>query len=231
MKRPVALAWSGGKDSARALLALRADPAVEVVSLFTTVTEDFDRISMHGIRREVLLAQARATGLPVEIVGIRAGGDDEAYSRAMSGGLERLAARWPGLRTMAFGDLFLEDVRAWREGRLARAGWEGAFPLWGRNTTELAREVWVLGFRTTICCVDTTQLAATFAGREYDPVLLRELPPTVDPCAERGEFHTCVHAGPVFSRPLTLVRGEVVLREGRFAFCDLSLAAGQGPPD
>lgn len=228
MRRPVALAWSGGKDSARALLALRADPEVEVVSLLTTITEDFDRISMHGIRREVLLAQASAAGLPVEIVGIRAGGGDDAYSRAMADGLARLAARWPGLRTVAFGDLFLEDVRAWREARLAQAGWEGSFPLWGRNTTELAREVWTLGFRTTVCCVDTAQLAASFAGREYDPALLHDLPPGVDPCAERGEFHTCVHAGPVFSRPLALVQGEIVLRDERFAFCDLSLARGQG---
>lgn len=231
MKRPVALAWSGGKDSARALLALRADPEVEVVALLTTVTEDFDRVSMHGIRREVLVAQAGAAGLPLETVGIRAGGDDEAYSRAMANGLERLAARWPGLRTMAFGDLFLEDVRAWREERLARVGWEGRFPLWGRNTAELAQEVWALGFRTTICCVDTAQLAATFAGREYDPELLRELPAGVDPCAERGEFHTCVHAGPVFAHPLTLVRGEVVLRDQRFAFCDLMLAGGRASPE
>jgi uncharacterized protein (TIGR00290 family) len=224
VKEPVVLAWSGGKDSARALLALREDPEVEVVSLLTTVTVEYGRISMHGIRREVLHAQAAATGLPVEEVPIHAGGGDESYSAAMAEALGRLGARWPTLRSVAFGDLFLADVRAWREERLAEVGWRGRFPLWGRDTAELAREVIALGFRTTICCVDTEQLPIGFAGREYDAALLAQLPAGVDPCAERGEFHTCVHAGPIFRRPLTLRRGEVVLREGRFGFCDLALA-------
>ena len=217
------MAWSGGKDSARALHALRLDPAVEVVALLTTVTADYDRVSMHGIRRDVLEAQAAATGLPLEIVPIRAGEGDAEYSQAMAAGLGRLAARWPGVRTVAFGDLFLEDVRSWREARLAEAGWSGLFPLWGRETADLAREVIELGFRTTICCVDTEQLPASFAGREYDPELLAALPAGVDPCAERGEFHTCVHAGPIFRTPLRLRKGDVTLRDDRFAFCDLLL--------
>ena len=221
---PVVLAWSGGKDSARALLALQRDPGLEVVSLLTTVTAEYGRISMHGIRREVLHAQAAAIGLPVEEVPIHAGDGDEQYSEAMAAALGRLGARWPSLRTVAFGDLFLADVRAWREDRLSTVGWRGHFPLWGRDTAALAEEVLALGFRTTICCVDTTQLPLSFAGREYDRALLAELPAGVDPCAERGEFHTCVHAGPIFRRPLTLRRGEVVLRDGRFGFCDLALA-------
>lgn len=223
MREPVVLAWSGGKDSARALLALREDPALEVVSLLTTLTADYDRVSMHGIRREVLEAQARATGLPLEIVPIRAGEGDVGYATAMAAGLDRLHSRWPGLRAVAFGDLFLEEVRAWREERLSAIGWRGIFPLWGRETAALAREVLALGFRTTICCVDTDQLPMTFAGREYDATLLADLPPGVDPCAERGEFHTCVHAGPVFQAPIPLRAGAVVLRDARFAFCDLHL--------
>jgi uncharacterized protein (TIGR00290 family) len=222
----VVLAWSGGKDSARALLALRQDPSWEVLGLLTTVTRDFGRVSMHGIRREVVQAQAVEVGLPLEEVPIAAGGNDEDYSHAMAAALERLSARHPDLRTVAFGDLFLVDVRAWREERLARTGWRGTFPLWGRDTAELAEEVLTLGFRTTVCCVDTTQLPIEFAGREYDRSLLAELPPGVDPCAERGEFHTCVHAGPIFRRPLALRKGEVVLREGRFGFCDLQLGRG-----
>ena len=182
------MAWSGGKDSARALHALRQDPAVEVVALLTTVTADYDRVSMHGIRREVLDAQAETIGLPLEVVPIRAGEGDAGYSIAMAAALGRLQGRWPGLRRVAFGDLFLADVRAWREARLAEAGWEGVFPLWGRDTAALAREVWELGFRTSICCVDTQQLPASFVGREYGPDLLAELPPEVDPCAERGEI-------------------------------------------
>lgn len=217
------VAWSGGKDSARALLALRDDPRWEVVGLLTTVTEDFGRVSMHGIRREVLRAQAAEVGLPVEEVRIQAGGTDEDYSRSMAVSLELLRARHPGLRTVAFGDLFLEDVRNWREEQLARAGWQGHFPLWGRDTRELAQEVLALGFRTTICCVDTRQLPIEFAGRAYDHALLEALSPEVDPCAERGEFHTCVHAGPIFRRPLALHRGDIVLRDGRFGFCDLLL--------
>ena len=224
MRIPVALAWSGGKDSARALLALRQDPAVEVVALLTTVTADHDRVSMHGIRREVLAAQARGVGLPLEVAEIRAGDDDAAYGRAMGAALDRLAARWPWLETVAFGDLFLEDVRAYREERLRAAGWQARFPLWGRDTAELARELIALGFETTLCCVDTTQLDARFAGRRYDAALLAALPAGADPCGERGEFHTCVHAGPVFRAPLPLRTGEVVLRDGRFAFCDLLLS-------
>lgn len=220
------MAWSGGKDSALALHRLLNDRSVEVVTLLTTVTEDFDRVSMHGIRREVLLAQAEAIGLPVEIVGIRVGADDRAYADAMAAGLGRLRNRWPGLETMAFGDIFLADVREWREARLAEAGWRGLFPLWGGRSRELAEDVTDLGICATICCVDTQQLGAEFAGREYDTALLKELPAGVDPCAERGEFHTCVHAGPLFRAPLRLQKGGVVLRDGRFAFCDLTLAPG-----
>jgi diphthamide synthase (EF-2-diphthine--ammonia ligase) len=178
---------------------------------------------MHGIRREVLLAQARAARLPLEEVAIHVGGGDEAYSAAMAAGLGRLRALWPALGTVAFGDLFLEDVRAWREERLARAGWAGRFPLWGRDTAALAAEVWALGFRATVCCVDTTQLDLSFAGRAYGPDLVAALPAGADPCAERGEFHTCVWDGPIFTAPLRLDHGETVLRDARFAFTDLLL--------
>ncbi len=220
---PVALAWSGGKDSSLALDALRADPAVEVVALVTTITRDFDRISMHGVRRSVLAAQVAALDLPLVVAAIPAAASNVIYEEALATALAELRCRHPDLRHLAFGDLFLEEVRAYRERILPPLGWRPLFPLWGRETAALARHFVASGFRAILTCVDTEQLGAEFAGREFDGALLAELPATVDPCGERGEFHTCVYAGPIFRQPLVVQIGDRVLRDARFEYCDVKL--------
>ena len=220
----MALAWSGGKDSSLALAALREDPTVEVVALVTTITRDYDRISMHGVRRAVLEAQVAALGIPLVEALIPAAASNQIYEEALSSALGILRRQHPELRQLAFGDLFLEEVRAYREAILPPLGWTPMFPLWGRDTTALARHFVEAGYRAVVTCVDTTQLAAEYAGRDFDAALLRELPPTVDPCGERGEFHTCVHAGPIFRQPFAIRVGERVRRDDRFEFCDLTLA-------
>ena len=220
---PVALAWSGGKDSSLALDALRADPAVEVVALVTTITRDFDRISMHGVRRSVLAAQVAALDLPLVEAPIPAAASNVIYEEALATALAELCHRYPGIRHLAFGDLFLEEVRAYRERILPPLGWTPLFPLWGRETAALARDFVSSGFRAILTCVDTEQLGAEFAGREFDGTLLEELPASVDPCGERGEFHTCVYAGPIFRQPLVVQIGERVLRDARFEYCDVTL--------
>lgn len=221
---PVLLAWSGGKDAAWALHVLRQRADVEVVGLLTTVTREYARASMQGIRVEVLRAQAAAAGLPLLEAGIpaRCGNDD--YDAAMAAALAEAGARWPGLRTAAFGDLFLADIRAYRAQRLAAAGWDLLTPLFDSDTAALARQMQAGGLRAHLCCVDTQQLDARFAGHAFDDALLHELPQGVDPCGENGEFHTCVSAGPMFAAPLDLRRGDTVLRDGRFAYTDFSLA-------
>lgn len=220
----VALAWSGGKDSSLALAALRADPTVEVVALVTTITRDFDRISMHGVRRTVLEAQVRAIGLPLIESIIPAAASNPAYEESFATALTGLHQRWPDMQHLAFGDLFLSEVRAYRERLLSRLGWIPVFPLWGRDTAGLARGFVDTGYRAVLTCVDTTQLGAEFAGREFDSLLLGELPRGVDPCGERGEFHTCVYEGPIFRQPLVLRTGERLRRDGRFEYCDVMLA-------
>ncbi|MFC5571329.1 ATP-binding protein [Lysobacter yangpyeongensis] len=221
---PILLSWSGGKDAAWTLHVLRSRPHVTVVGLLTTVTEGYERIAMHGIRRGILLAQAQATGLPLIETRIPQQCDNARYEAAFAAALVQAQERWPGLETIAFGDLFLEDVRAWREALCARLGWRIETPLFGADTKALARDMIAGGLRATLCCVDTTQLDGGFSGREFDASLLAELPEVVDPCGERGEFHTCVHAGPMFSHPLALRQGERVLREDRFAYVDLEPA-------
>ncbi len=220
---PTALAWSGGKDSSLALAALQADPAVEVVALITTVTADYDRISMHGVRRSILEAQVAELGLLLVEATIPAAASNQIYEEAFGAALDTLRVVHPNLRRLAIGDLFLADVRAYRERLLARLGWEPVLPLWGRDTSQLAREFVDQGYRAIVTCVDTTQLGAEFCGREFDSALLADLPATVDPCGERGEFHTCVYDGPIFNRPLRPQRGERVRRDDRFEYCDLTL--------
>jgi len=220
---PVLLSWSGGKDAAWALHVLRQRAGVEVVGLLSTITREHDRASMQGIRRDVLRAQARATGLPLLEAEIPAQCANADYEQAMSDALARAVARWPRLRTAAFGDLLLEDIRAYREQNLARVGWQLLTPLFGRDTAALAREMIDGGLRADLCCVDTRQLDAGFAGRAFDHALLDALPGGVDPCGENGEFHTCVRAGPMFDAALRLERGETVLREARFAHTDFLL--------
>jgi diphthamide synthase (EF-2-diphthine--ammonia ligase) len=204
---------------------LRTDPGREVVSLLTTVTAGYDRVSMHGVRRDVLQAQAVSTGLPLReaVIPPDAGNDD--YETAFTAALADLAREHPGLRTVAFGDLFLTDVRAYREALVARVDWEATFPLWGEDTRSLSRRCVRRGFRAIVCCVDTQQLDAQYAGHEYDAALLAGLPAGVDPCGEWGEFHTCVYDSPSFAWPLALDRGERVRRGRgeRFEYCDLVL--------
>jgi uncharacterized protein (TIGR00290 family) len=221
--RPVALAWSGGKDSSLALAALRSDPAVEVVALLTTVTQDYDRISMHGVRRSILAAQVDALGLPLVEAAIPAAASNQIYEAALASALSRLQQQHPALDHLVFGDLFLEDVRAYREHVLPPLGWTPLFPLWGRDTRALAHQFIGDGYRAILTCVDTEQLSPEFAGREFDAALLADLPAAVDPCGERGEFHTCVYAGPIFSHPLRVRLGDRIRRDGRFEYCDVKL--------
>lgn len=212
------LSWSSGKDSAWALHVLRQDPTVQVVGLLTTVTTPFDRVSMHGVRRTLLAAQAEAAGLPLHVVEIPSPCPNEVYAERMTAAIDRAHA--DRVDAMAFGDLFLEDVRAYRERMLAPTGITARFPLWGRPTPELSREMIAGGLRAVITCVDPRRVPASFAGRAYDQALLDALPPDVDPCAENGEFHTLTIAGPMFSHALEVQTGEVVERDG-FVFCDV----------
>lgn len=216
------LGWSGGKDSALSLWALRREQRVEPLALLTTVTEEYDRISMHGVRRELLGAQARAAGLPVIEVGIPTPCPNEVYEQRMAQALA--ASEIAEAEAVAFGDLFLEDIRSYREERLGQVGKRAVFPVWGRDTAELARTFIDEGFEARLVCIDPRQLDPSFAGRSFDEQLLEDLPPGVDPCGENGEFHTFVHAGPIFDRPIAHELGEVVERDG-FVFCDLISAA------
>ncbi|HEU4665017.1 MAG TPA: ATP-binding protein [Dokdonella sp.] len=221
MSRPLLLAWSGGKDSALALERLQSDPAWRVAGLLTSVTDAYDRISIHGVRRSILHAQAAALGLPLFEATLAPDADNAAYEASFAAALARARACGPGFDAIAFGDLFLADVRAYREALLARLGCSGVFPLWGEDTRRLAHAFVERGHRAIVCCVDTSQLDGAFCGRDYDSALLGELPRGCDPCGENGEFHTCVHGGPLFARPIELARGELVLREERFAYVDL----------
>jgi uncharacterized protein (TIGR00290 family) len=223
MRTPVLLSWSGGKDAAWTLHALRQRDDVDVVGLVTTITEGHERIAMQGIRVDVLHAQARAAGLPVIEARMPQHASNDIYEQVFADALQRARERWPDLRDIAFGDLFLADIRAYREALCARLGWTPLFPLFGSDTAVIARQMIAGGLRATLCCVDTQQLDATFSGRGFDAALLDALPPGVDPCGENGEFHTCVSAGPMFAQPLALVRGETVLRDGRFGYTDFLL--------
>jgi uncharacterized protein (TIGR00290 family) len=217
----VALSWSGGKDSVLALRALRDEHGLNPRALITTVTSGYDRISMHGVRRSLLARQADAFRLPLVEVAIPPGCANTVYEERWLNAFE--SSDLAGVDAIAFGDLFLEDVRGYREALLARAGRRGLFPLWGRETARLASEFVAVGFRAVVVCVDPNQLDCSFAGREFDASLLAELPATVDPCGELGEFHTFVYAGPGFSETIECRVGEVVERDG-FVFSDLTAA-------
>ncbi len=216
MKR-VLLSWSSGKDSAWTLHLLRREPGIEVAGLLTTLNSEFQRVAMHGTRRSVLEAQAEAAQLPLWIVPLPWPCSNEVYEQRMSAACQRAVDEH--IDAVAFGDLFLPDVRAYRETQLKPAGLEPLFPLWEISTAALAREMIAGGLRAKLSCVDTKQLAASFAGREFDASLLDDLPRETDPCGERGEFHTCVYDGPMFTAPLRLEAGEVVDRDG-FVFAD-----------
>lgn len=220
MTRRVLLSWSSGKDSAWTLHRLRDDPQVELVGLLTTFNAAADRVAMHAVRRELVAAQAVAAGLPLWEVELPWPCANEDYERLMSAACAR--ARGQGVTHVAFGDLYLADVRAYRERQMAGTGLEPLFPLWAgpEATPALARRMLAAGLRATLTCVDTRQLAGEFAGRDFDEALLAELPAAVDPCGERGEFHTFCWAGPMFDRPIAVRPGPIVERDG-FRFADL----------
>jgi uncharacterized protein (TIGR00290 family) len=214
----LALSWSGGKDSALALHALRAEHDLEPQALITTVTEEYERVSMHGVRRGLLERQAAALGIELAEIEIPPGCSNALYEARLARAFT--APALAGVDEVAFGDLFLEDVRSYRERRLAADGRRALFPLWGRDTGELARMFIAERFEAVVVCVDPRKLEASFAGRPFDECFLADLPPQVDPCGENGEFHTFVHAGPVFDVPIEVEVGQTVVRDG-FVFCDL----------
>jgi uncharacterized protein (TIGR00290 family) len=215
------LSWSSGKDSAWALHVLRRLNEYEIVGLLTTINSAFDRVAMHGTRAAVLRAQAAAAGLPLIEIPLPWPCSNEHYEAAMHGACD--AAKREGVEAMAFGDLFLEDVRRYREERLAGTGIAPVFPLWERNTQALVREMMDGGLRARITCVDPRRVPASFAGRELDAQLMEDLPAGVDPCAENGEFHTCAYAGPMFSAPIGIEAGAVEEHDG-FIFADFMLS-------
>jgi uncharacterized protein (TIGR00290 family) len=222
MAIPVLMSWSGGKDSALALREIRSDARFDVRALLTTVTEGYDRISMHGVRRVLLEAQAAALGVPLHVVEIPQACTNDDYARRMEAALR--VHREQGVRDVVFGDIFLEDVRRYREENLAGVGMQAHFPLWGRGTTALAREFVTDGFRAVTVCVDGEQLDRRYLGRMLDAEFFAELPPGADPCGENGEFHTFVSDGPEFRCAVGYTLGDEVLREGRFWYRDLLLA-------
>lgn len=214
------MSWSSGKDSAWALHELRRDPAFEIVGLVTTLNAAFDRVAMHGVRREILQAQAAAAGLPLHIIPLPWPCSNDDYERLMGDFVRAQVA--DGVEAMAFGDLFLEDVRRYRESKLSGTGLKPVFPLWGRPTQILAHEMIDGGLVTYLATVDPTKVPEDFAGRVFDAALLEALPDGVDACGENGEFHTCVAAGPMFAQPLPIRVGERVRRDG-FVFSDFVL--------
>ena len=218
MKEKVLLSWSGGKDSAMSLYELKQNGRYDVQALLTTLTEAYDRISMHGVRRELLERQAESVGLPLQKISIPKNASNEVYETQMEQALR--AQQRNGVQQVAFGDIFLEDLRAYREKNLARLGMKGLFPIWKRNTAELALEFLGLGFRAIVVCVDPKALEESFVGKMMDEEFLARLPASVDPCGENGEFHSFVFAGPIFPEEIRFSVGEVVLRDS-FYFCDL----------
>lgn len=221
MTTPVIVAWSGGKDSMMALHEILCTGDHRVLALLTTVTEGYERISIHGVRRALLQAQTAALGFPLLEVRIPQLCPNAVYEERMNAALAQAAERWPDATSVVHGDIFLEDVRRYRETMLARRGLRGLYPLWGKDTTALARAFLDLGYKALLTCVDTQAIPQSFAGREFDESLLRDLPPSADPCGENGEFHTFVYDGPLFRAPVTHERGAVVLRDERFAYVDL----------
>ncbi|HZX35349.1 MAG TPA: diphthine--ammonia ligase [Thermodesulfobacteriota bacterium] len=217
--KKVIFAWSGGKDSSMALDEISRRPDVRVVALLTTVTRDYKRISMHGVRETLLERQARSIGAPLEKVFISKNSSNEEYEAGMRTLLLKYKAE--GAESVAFGDIFLEDLKKYREDNLAKIGMSGIFPIWKKDSKELAKGFVKKGFKAIITCVDTDKLDARFAGRLFDEGFLSELPATVDPCGENGEFHSFAFDGPIFKTPVEFKIGETVLRDSRFNYCDL----------
>jgi uncharacterized protein (TIGR00290 family) len=219
MAEKILFSWSSGKDSALALHSLRQNKDLEIVALLTTVTQDYDRVSMHGVRRSLLEKQAASIGLPLEAVTISKDCSNEEWEEK----IQDVFARYKilGVTSVAFGDIFLEDLKKYREANLAKVGLKGIFPLWKQTSYILAKTFMNLNFKAIITCVDSKLLDGKFCGREYDAGLMAELPKNVDPCGENGEFHTFVYAGPIFKKEISFTKGKIVLRDNQFYFCDL----------
>jgi uncharacterized protein (TIGR00290 family) len=219
MREKVIVLWSGGKDSALALYEILKANQYEVVGLLTTLTKDYDRVSVHGVRRVLLEQQANALGIPLEKMFIAKGASDADYESELLKTLGRHRAE--GVFSVMFGDIFLEDLRKYRERIMAKVGMKGIFPLWKRDTKKLAQTFIDLGFKAVITCVDSNVLGKDFVGREYNEQFLSDLPASADPCGENGEFHSFVYDGPLFREMISFEKGEIVLRENRFYYCDL----------
>jgi uncharacterized protein (TIGR00290 family) len=219
MPEKILLSWSGGKDSALALHSLRNNNNLEIVALLTTVTANYDRISMHGVRRELLEKQAKSIGLPLEEIVISQNSSNDEYEEKIKAVLLRYKNE--GVTSVAFGDIFLEDLKKYREENLAKIGMKGIFPLWMQKSNILARKFIDLKFKAIITCVDGKQLAGNFCGRLFDDSLLSELPKNIDCCGENGEFHSFVYGGPLFQKEIIFAKGEIVFRDNQFYFCDL----------
>ncbi len=219
MKEKVIVCWSGGKDSAFAVHELQKDADYEIVALLTTITEEYERISMHGVRVKLLELQAEAMGINLEKVFISKETTNRQYETKMQQALKKYAEL--GVSAVVFGDIFLEDLRKYRENNLAKIGLKGLFPLWKRDTGELAHKFIDAGFRAVTTCVDSHFLGKEFVGNFYDEGFLSALPADVDPCGENGEFHSFVYDGPIFKKKIGHRRGEIVMRENRFYYCDV----------
>lgn len=225
--KKVLISWSSGKDSAWMLHALKQDPEIQLGALLTTTNEQFDRVAMHAVRRELLEEQARAVGVPLRTVPLSWPCSNQEYEARMRAAVEEAVA--DGFTHVAFGDLFLEDVRRYREERLADSGLTPLFPLWGLPTSDLAVQMIEGGLRAVLTCVNPQHLDRSFAGRQFDRMFLNALPVGVDPCGERGEFHSFAYDGPMFDRPVAVRPGEIVERDG-FVFADVLPAPASGPP-
>ena len=221
MAEPVLICWSGGKDSSLALQSALGDPSLRIEALITTVTEGYERISMHGVRCSLLQQQADAIGFPLEQVRIPQSASNEIYEAAME--KRFLHHRALGVKRVIFGDLFLQDIRRYREANLEKLHMSGIFPLWQMDTRKLAHDFIAAGFKAILVCIDPKQIDPKFCGRLFDEELLAELPSSADPCGENGEFHTFVYDGPIFHHPVGVQKGAIVYRDG-FWFCDLTLA-------
>ncbi len=219
MAEKALFSWSGGKDSAIALYEIQKSKSYEILALLTTITEDYDRVSMHGLRRSLLEQQAESLGISLEKVFISKDASNEEYESKMKEALLRY--KNAGVHSVVFGDIFLQDVRKYREENLSKIGMNGVFPIWRRNTTALAHTFIDLGFKAVTICIDSNVLDVRFVGGVYDKQFLSEIPYNVDPCGENGEFHSFVYDGPIFRENILFKKGEIVLRDNRFYYCDL----------
>ncbi len=215
----VLISWSGGKDSALALQELHNSNNTNILALITTITDQYDRVSMHGIRSTLVEQQAKSIGLPLERILISKNASNNEYESKLNEVLIKHSER--GINSVVFGDIFLEDVKKYREDLLKKIGMKGIFPIWKRDSQELARQFIDLGFKAVITCIDSEAIDQSFSGREYNDQFLSDLPAEVDPCGENGEFHSFVYDGPIFKDPILHSKGDIVLRDNRFYYCDL----------